>query len=184
MWNMYNHMELSYFGLIIRFLFTDFFRIQFRIRIWIQIRNVYFNSGSVPDPAKSFGSFRIRILNTASLNCWHLWCFKHPCCCFLPLVFMICLQLLTSLLLLTTLLVREDPGTSAVAGILSNAYCCWQPLLAFLSVAMSTAVASILWLLVYLILLTFSMLLMFLLLLLANFATATTGVVNIYIGGK
>jgi hypothetical protein len=44
----------------------------------------------------------------------------------------------------------------------------------------STAVASILWLLVYLLLLTFSMLL----LLLANFATATTGFVNIDIGGK
>jgi hypothetical protein len=43
---------------------------------------------------------------------------------------------------------------------------------------MSTAVASILWLLVYMLLLTFSMLL------LSNFATATTGVVNIDIGGK
>ncbi len=38
--------------------FTDFFRIQFRIR------NVYFGSESDPDPAKSFGSFRIRIRNT------------------------------------------------------------------------------------------------------------------------
>jgi hypothetical protein len=37
-------------------LFTDFFRLQFRIRI----RNVYFGSESDPDPAKSFGSFRIR----------------------------------------------------------------------------------------------------------------------------
>jgi hypothetical protein len=38
-----------------RLLFTDFFR----------IRNVYFGSGS--DPAKSFGSFRIRIRNNASV---------------------------------------------------------------------------------------------------------------------
>jgi hypothetical protein len=36
---------------------------------------------------------------------------------------------LASLLLL---LVHEDPGTYAVAGVPSNDYCCWQPLLAFL----------------------------------------------------
>ncbi len=47
-------MKPSYFSLKIMLLFTDFFR----------IRNIYFGSGS--DPAKSFGSFRIR--NTASVN--------------------------------------------------------------------------------------------------------------------
>ena len=45
-------MNLPYFGLNVRLLFTDLFR------IWI--RNIYFGSGSDPDPAKSFGSFRIR----------------------------------------------------------------------------------------------------------------------------
>ncbi len=41
-------------------LFSDFFRILFRIRIRIRIQNIYFGSGSDPDPAKSFGRFRIR----------------------------------------------------------------------------------------------------------------------------
>jgi hypothetical protein len=59
----HNFLKLPFFGLKIRLLFTDLFRIQFRIRI--RIRNVYFGSGSDPDPAKSFGSLRIRIRNTA-----------------------------------------------------------------------------------------------------------------------
>jgi hypothetical protein len=41
-----------FFGLKMRLLFNDLFRIRFRIRI--RIRNVY--SGSDPDPAKSYGS--------------------------------------------------------------------------------------------------------------------------------
>jgi hypothetical protein len=49
---MYNRMKLPFFGLNVRLLFTDLF--------WIRIQNVYFGSGSDPDPAKSFGSFRIR----------------------------------------------------------------------------------------------------------------------------
>ncbi len=59
MWNMYNRLKLPYFGLNARLLFTDLFR----IRIQIRIQNVYFGFGS--DPAKSFGSIRIR--NTASV---------------------------------------------------------------------------------------------------------------------
>ncbi len=55
----YNCLKLPFFGLKIRLLFTALF--------WI--RNVYFGSGSDPDPVKSFGSlrirFRIRIRNTA-----------------------------------------------------------------------------------------------------------------------
>ncbi len=70
----HNCLKLPFFGLKIRLLFTDLFRIWFRIRfrsrIRIRIRNVYFGSGSDLDPAKSFGSlrirFRIRIRNTAS----------------------------------------------------------------------------------------------------------------------
>ncbi len=62
---MYNRMKPPYFSLNIRLLFSDLFRIRFRIwiriRIRIWIRNVYFGSGSDPDPAKSFGSLRIRI---------------------------------------------------------------------------------------------------------------------------
>jgi hypothetical protein len=58
-------MILSYFGLNIRLIFTGLFRIQFRIRIQIRIQNLYFGSRSDPDPAKSFGSFWIRICNTA-----------------------------------------------------------------------------------------------------------------------
>jgi hypothetical protein len=46
---MYNRMKLTYLGLKIRLLLTDFFR----------IRNVYFGSGSDPDPVESFGSFWI-----------------------------------------------------------------------------------------------------------------------------
>ncbi len=67
MWNMYNHVKPAYFSLKIMLLFTDFFRIQFWIRIRIRSRNIYFGSESDPDPAKSFGSFRIRfrIHNTA-----------------------------------------------------------------------------------------------------------------------
>jgi hypothetical protein len=65
-------MKLPYFGLNVRLLFTDLFRIRIRIRfripIRIRIQNVYFGSGSDPDPAKSFGSIRIRIRNTACLN--------------------------------------------------------------------------------------------------------------------
>ncbi len=61
-------MKLPYFGLNVSLLFTDLFRIRIRIRFWIQIRiriqNVYFGSGSDPDPAKSFGSLRIRFRNT------------------------------------------------------------------------------------------------------------------------
>jgi hypothetical protein len=57
---MNNRIKLPYFGLKIRLLVTDFFR----------IRNVYFGSGS--DRAKSFGSFRIRIRNTAG-NCNSIW---------------------------------------------------------------------------------------------------------------
>ncbi len=49
---MCNCIKLPNFGLKVRLLFPDFFRIQ----------NVYFGSGS--DPVKSFGSFRIRICNT------------------------------------------------------------------------------------------------------------------------
>ncbi len=55
----YNCLKLPFFGLKIRLLFTDLFRIRY----------VYFGSGS--DPAKSFGflrirfRFRIRIRNTA-----------------------------------------------------------------------------------------------------------------------
>jgi hypothetical protein len=63
---MYIHVKPAYFGLKIMLLFTDFFPIQFRIRIRILIRNVYFGSESDPDPAKSFGFFRIRIRNTGS----------------------------------------------------------------------------------------------------------------------
>ncbi len=65
-------MKLPYFSLNMRLIFSDLFRIWFRIRIWIRIRirirNVYFGSGS--DPAKSFGSLRIRfrIRNTASVT--------------------------------------------------------------------------------------------------------------------
>ena len=59
-------MKLPYFGLKIRLLFTDLFRIQFLIRI----RNVYFGSGLDPDPAKSSGFFRIR--NTGGMFiCWY-----------------------------------------------------------------------------------------------------------------
>ncbi len=54
--------ETTLFQPEITLLFTDIFRIQLRIRIRIRIRNVYFGSGS--DPAKSFGSFWIRIRNT------------------------------------------------------------------------------------------------------------------------
>jgi hypothetical protein len=61
-------MKLPLFGLNVRLLFTDLFRlrirIRFRIHIRIRIQNVYFGSGSDPDPAKSFGSLRIRIRNT------------------------------------------------------------------------------------------------------------------------
>ena len=75
MWNMYNRMKLPYFGLNVRLLFTDLFRIRirirFRIRNRIRIRNVYFGSGSDLDLAKSFGSFRIRIRNTARKD-WSL----------------------------------------------------------------------------------------------------------------
>ncbi len=66
MWNMYNHMKPPYFSLKIRLLFTDFFRIRILIRI--RIRNVYFGSGSDPDPAKIFGSIQFRIRNNASLK--------------------------------------------------------------------------------------------------------------------
>jgi hypothetical protein len=52
-------MKPPYFSLKIRLLFTDLFRIR------IRIRNVYFGSRSDPEPAKSFGYFRIRIRNTA-----------------------------------------------------------------------------------------------------------------------
>jgi hypothetical protein len=65
----HNFLKLPFFGLKIRLLFTDLFRIQFRIRI--RIRNVYFGSGSDPDPAKSFGSLRIRIRNTAAADPLH-----------------------------------------------------------------------------------------------------------------
>ncbi len=62
---MYNLMKPPYFSLNIRLLFSDLFRIRFGIRIRIRIRNrirnVYFGSGSDPDPAKSFGSLRFRI---------------------------------------------------------------------------------------------------------------------------
>ncbi len=65
----HNCMKIPFFGLKIRLLFTDLFRIRFRIRIRIRIQNVYFGSGSDPDPANSFGSlrirFRIRIRNAA-----------------------------------------------------------------------------------------------------------------------
>ncbi len=62
-----------FFGLKLRLLFNDLFRIRFRIRFWIRIRilirNVYFGVGSDSDPDKSLGSlrirFRIRIRNTA-----------------------------------------------------------------------------------------------------------------------
>ncbi len=60
----HNYLKLPFFGLKIRLLFTDLFRIRFWIRIRIRIRNVYFGPGSDPDPAKSFGSLRIRIRNT------------------------------------------------------------------------------------------------------------------------
>jgi hypothetical protein len=56
----YTHsVQLPYFGPNVRLLFADLFRLR--------IRNVYIGSGSDPDPAKSFGSFRIRfrIRNTA-----------------------------------------------------------------------------------------------------------------------
>ena len=68
----HNCLKLPFFDLKIRPLFTDFFRIRFRIRfriqIWIRfriqirirIRNVYFGSGSDPDPAKSFESLRMQ----------------------------------------------------------------------------------------------------------------------------
>ncbi len=49
---------MAFYGLKIRLLFTDLFRIR--------IRNVYFGSGS--DPAKSFGSSQIRIRNTGDRN--------------------------------------------------------------------------------------------------------------------
>jgi hypothetical protein len=39
---MYYHMKLPYFGLNVRLLFTDLFRIRIRIRI----KNIYFGSGS------------------------------------------------------------------------------------------------------------------------------------------
>jgi hypothetical protein len=56
----HNCLKLPFFGLKIRLLFTDLFRILFRIQFWIRIRirirNVYFGSGSDPDPVKSFGS--------------------------------------------------------------------------------------------------------------------------------
>jgi hypothetical protein len=39
--------------------------IRIRIQIQTRIRNVYFVSGSDPDPAQSFGTFRFRIRNTA-----------------------------------------------------------------------------------------------------------------------
>ncbi len=58
-------MKPPYFSLNIRLLFPDLFRIRIRIRIRNRIRNVYFVSGSDPVPAKSFGSLRIRIRNTA-----------------------------------------------------------------------------------------------------------------------
>jgi hypothetical protein len=57
---MYNRMKLPYFGLHVKLLFTDLFRIR--------IQNVYIGSGSDPDPAKSFGSFRIRIRNTGLID--------------------------------------------------------------------------------------------------------------------
>ncbi len=69
---MYKRMKPPYFCLNIRLLFSDlfriWFRIRFRIRIRIRIRNVYFGSGS--DPAKSFGSLRIRfrIRNTGYIS--------------------------------------------------------------------------------------------------------------------
>ncbi len=49
MLNMYYRMQLPYFGLNVRLLFTDLLRIR--------IQNVYFGSGSGsdPDPAKRVG---------------------------------------------------------------------------------------------------------------------------------
>jgi hypothetical protein len=47
---MYNHMKPSYFSLKIRLLFTDLFRIQFRIRIQIRIRIRIPN----PDPKRLY----------------------------------------------------------------------------------------------------------------------------------
>ncbi len=76
---MYNLMKPPYFSLNIRLLFSDLsgsgfesgFESGSEIRIRNRIRNVYFGSGSDPDPAKSFGSlrirFRIRIRNTEYL---------------------------------------------------------------------------------------------------------------------
>ncbi len=62
-------MKPPYFSLNIRLLFLIYFGSGFEsgvesgseIRIRNRIRNVYFGSGSDPDPAKSFGSLRIRI---------------------------------------------------------------------------------------------------------------------------
>jgi len=83
---MYNRMKLPYFGLNVRLLLKDLFRIRIRIqsriririRIQIRIQNVYFGSGSDPNPAKSFGSFRIRIRNTGLVkqSLWYYYkCF-------------------------------------------------------------------------------------------------------------
>jgi hypothetical protein len=65
-------MKPPYFRLNIRLLFLIYFGSGFEsgseIRIRNRIRNVYFGSGSDPDPAKSFGSLRIRIRNTDFLS--------------------------------------------------------------------------------------------------------------------
>jgi hypothetical protein len=47
---------------------------RFRIRIRIRIQNVYFGSGSDPDPAKSFGSLRIRFRKDPQHCCYSLIC--------------------------------------------------------------------------------------------------------------
>ena len=62
----HNYLKLPFFGLKIRLLFTDLFRILIRILV----QNVYFGSRSYPDPANSSGSLRIWIWirNTASIS--------------------------------------------------------------------------------------------------------------------
>ncbi len=66
-------MKPPYFSLNIRLFFLINFGSGFEsgseIRIRNRIQNVYFGSGPDPDPAKSFGSLRIRIRNTD---------FSHP----------------------------------------------------------------------------------------------------------
>jgi hypothetical protein len=59
-------MKLPYFGLNVRLLFTDLFRIR--------IHNVYFGSGS--DPDKSFGSFRIRFRFRIRIRNTAIWAAK------------------------------------------------------------------------------------------------------------